>query len=249
MATPTRTCSHAPRASISTRPRRSSDFIPAVTARSRCHPPYPPHCRRYTMRALRYVALAALLATAGTAAAAPVTYKLDPGHTMVLFSWNHFGFSNPTANLGQVDGTLVYDEKDPSKATVEATLPLAGLDTFVPKLDEHLKSADFLDAAKFPTVTFKSTKVTSAGKDKLKVTGDLTVHGVTKPVTLDVTVNRVGDHPMLKAPAAGFNATALIKRSDFGVGAYVPQVSDEIKISITTEGLEAAAYKEKFGGK
>jgi len=196
------------------------------------------------MRALRYVALAGLLATAGTAAAAPVTYKLDPGHTMVLFSWNHFGFSNPTANLGQVDGTLVYDEGAPTKSTVEATLPLAGLDTFVPKLDEHLKSADFLDAAKFPTVTFKSTKVTSAGKDKLKVTGDLTVHGVTKPVTLDVTVNKVGPHPMMKVQTAGFDATATIKRSDFGVGAYVPNVSDEIKIRITTEAHDASADKK-----
>jgi polyisoprenoid-binding protein YceI len=197
------------------------------------------------MRAIRYVALAGLLATAGTAAAAPVTYKLDPGHTMVLFSWNHFGFSNPTANLGQVDGTLVYDEAAPTKSTVEATLPLAGLDTFVPKLDEHLKSADFLDAAKFPTVTFKSTKVTSAGKDKLKVVGDLTVHGVTKPVTLDVTVNKVGPHPMMKVQTAGFDATATIKRSDFGVGAYVPNVSDEIKIRITTEAHDAAAADKK----
>ncbi|WP_213949385.1 YceI family protein [Luteibacter sp. dw_328] len=197
------------------------------------------------MRALRYVALAGLLATAGTAAAAPVTYKLDPGHTMVLFSWNHFGFSNPTANLGQVDGTLVYDEAAPTKSTVEATLPLAGLDTFVPKLDEHLKSKDFLDAATYPTVTFKSTKVTSAGKDKLKVVGDLTVHGVTKPVTLDVTVNKVGPHPMMKVQTAGFDATATIKRSDFGVGAYVPNVSDEIKIRITTEAHDASAADKK----
>ena len=197
------------------------------------------------MRALRYVALAGLLATAGTAAAAPVTYKLDPGHTMVLFSWNHFGFSNPTANLNQVDGTLVYDEAAPTKATVDVTLPLSGLDTFVPKLDEHLKSADFLDAAKYPTVTFKSTKVTSAGKDKLKVTGDLTVHGVTKPVTLDVTVNKVGPHPMMKVQTAGFDATATIKRSDFGVGAYVPNVSDEIKIRITTEAHDASAADRK----
>jgi len=201
------------------------------------------------MRKIAYLALASLLATGTAVHAAPVTYTLDPGHTMVLFSWSHFGFSNPTANLGGVQGTLVYDAAAPTKATVDVTLPLSALDTHVPALDEHLKKPDFFDAEKYPTITFKSTKVAAAGKDKLKVTGDLTVHGVTKPVTLDVTVNKVGDHPMLKAPAAGFNATAMIKRSDFGVGAYVPAVSDEIKISITTEGLEAAAYKEKFGGK
>lgn len=197
------------------------------------------------MRAIRFAALAGLLATAtvGTAVAAPVTYTLDPTHTMVLFSWNHFGFSNPTANLGGVDGTLVYDEADPTKATLTATLPLSSLDTFVPKLDEHLKSADFLDAAKYPTVTFKSTKVATAGKGKLKVTGDLTVHGVTKPVVLDVTVNKVGPHPMMKVQSAGFDATATIKRSDFGVGAYVPNVSDEIKIRITTEVHDASAKK------
>src|SRR6201991_5318748 len=196
------------------------------------------------MRAVRYLLLAGLIGAAVTAHADPVTYKLDPGHTMVLFSWNHFGFSNPTANLGQVDGTLVYDEKDPSKATVEATLPLAGLDTFVPKLDEHMKSADFFDAAKFPNVTFKSTKVVPAGKGKLKVTGDLTVHGVTKPVTLDVTLNNVGPHPMMKVQTIGFDATTTIQRSDFGVGAYVPNVSDNIKTRITTEPPDASAEKK-----
>ena len=197
------------------------------------------------MPALRYFVLAALLATAGSAVAAPVTYKLDPAHTDVIFSWNHFGYSNPSANLGQVDGTLVYDAKDPTKATVEATLPLSGLDTFVPKLDEHMKSADFFDAAKFPNVTFKSTKVAAAGKGKLKVTGDLTVHGVTKPVTLDVTVNNEGPHPMTKVQSIGFDATATIKRSDFGVAGYVPNVSDEIKIRITTEAHDASAADKK----
>lgn len=187
------------------------------------------------MRAFRYLALAGLLATAGTAVADPVTYKLDPTHTMVLFSWNHFGFSNPSADLNNVDGTLVYDEKDPTKSTVEATFKLADLDTFVPKLDEHLKSKDFFDAAQYPTITFKSTKVVKAGKDKLKVTGDLTVHGTTKPVTLDATLNKIGPHPMMKVQTVGFDATATLKRSDFGVGAYVPNVSDEIKIRITTE--------------
>ncbi|TCV92145.1 polyisoprenoid-binding protein YceI [Luteibacter rhizovicinus] len=200
------------------------------------------------MRAIRYLALAGLIA-AGSAQAAPVTYTLDPGHTMVLFSWNHFGYSNPTANLGGVQGTLVYDAAAPTKSSVEVTLPLTSLDTHVPALDEHLKKPDFLDADKYPTVTFKSTKVAAAGKDKLNVTGDLTIHGVTKPVVLAVTVNKVGEHPMLKAPAAGFDATATIKRSDFGVGAYVPNVSDDIKIRITTEGLESAAYKAKMGGK
>jgi polyisoprenoid-binding protein YceI len=187
------------------------------------------------MRALRYLVLAGLLGAAATAQAAPVTYTMDPGHTLVLFSWNHFGFSNPTANLGLGQGTLVFDDKDPSKSSVDVTLPLADLDTHVSKLDEHLKKPDFLDADKYPTITFKSTKVQAVGGNKYKVTGDLTVHGVTKPVVLDATLNKSGEHPMMKVPTVGFDAVATLKRSDFGVGAYVPNVSDEIKVRITTE--------------
>ncbi|WP_313402258.1 YceI family protein [Stenotrophomonas sp.] len=163
------------------------------------------------------------------------TYKLDPTHTDVLVQWNHMGFSNPTAHFGNADGTLVYDAADVGKSSVEVTLPLSGLNSFTAKFDEHLRSADFFDAAKFPTATFKSTKVEAAGTNKLTVTGDLTVKGQTKPVVLDVTVNGAGEHPMMKVPSVGFDATTTIKRSDFGVGAYAPAVSDDVKIRITTE--------------
>jgi polyisoprenoid-binding protein YceI len=188
------------------------------------------------MRALKYLVLAGLLGAAVSVQAAPVTYKLDPGHTMVLFSWNHFGYSNPTADLGLGEGTLVFDEQHPANSSVEVTLPLARLDTHVPALDEHLKKPDFLNADQYPVVTFKSTEVQPLGGNKFKVTGNLTVHGVTRPVVLDATLNKVGPHPMTKAPSIGFDATASIKRSDFGVGAYVPNVSDELSIRITTEG-------------
>lgn len=189
------------------------------------------------MRMFRSLLIAGLLATAAaTVQASPVTYKLDPGHTMVLFSWNHFGYSNPTANLGLGQGTLVFDQQDPAKSSVDVTLPLSNLDTHVPALDEHLKQADFFDAAKYPTVTFKSTSVVPVDGNHFKVTGNLTVHGVTKPVTLDATLNKIGLHPMLKVQAIGFDATTTLKRSDFGMGAYVPMVSDEIQVRITTEG-------------
>jgi polyisoprenoid-binding protein YceI len=197
------------------------------------------------MRALKYLALASLLGVAVSAQAAPVTYKLDPGHTMVLFSWNHFGYSNPTADFGLGDGTVVFDEQNPAKSSVDVTLPLASLDTHVPALDKHLKEADFFDADKYPTVTFKSTKVQPLGGHKFNVTGDLTVHGVTKTVVLAATLNKVGPHPMSKAQAIGFDATASIKRSDFGVGAYVPKVGDEISIRITTEGSVPKADASK----
>jgi polyisoprenoid-binding protein YceI len=188
------------------------------------------------MRALKYLALAGLLGAAVAVQAAPVTYKLDPSHTMVLFSWNHFGYSNPTADFGLGEGTLVFDEQHPANSSVEVTLPLDRLDTHVPALDEHLKKPDFLDADQYPVVTFKSTEVQPLGGNKFKVTGNLTVHGVTRPVVLDATLNKVGPHPMTKAPSIGFDATASIKRSDFGVGAYVPNISDELSIRITTEG-------------
>lgn len=163
------------------------------------------------------------------------TYKLDPTHTDVLVQWSHMGFSNPSAHFGNADGTLVYDAADVGKSSVEVTLPLSGLNSFTAKFDEHLRSADFFDAAKFPTATFKSTKVEAAGTNKLTVTGDLTVKGITKPVVLDVTVNGAGEHPMAKVPSVGFDATTTIKRSDFGVGAYAPAVSDDVKVRITTE--------------
>ena len=188
------------------------------------------------MRAMKYLAFAGLLGAAVSVQAVPVTYKLDPGHTMVLFSWNHFGYSNPTADFGLGEGTLVFDEQHPANSSVDVTLPLDLLDTHVPALDEHLKKPDFLDAGTYPVVTFKSTQVQPLGGNKFKVTGNLTVHGVTKPVMLDATLNKIGPHPMSKAQSIGFDATASIKRSDFGVGAYVPNVSDEIAIRITTEG-------------
>jgi polyisoprenoid-binding protein YceI len=188
------------------------------------------------MRAFRYVMLAGLLGAAMSAQAAPVTYKLDPNHTMVLFSWSHFGFSNPVADIGIGEGTLVFDQQNPSKSSVDVTMPLSNLDTHVAALDKHLKEPDFFDADKYPTITFKSTSVQSLGGKHYKVTGDLTVHGVTKPVVLNATLNGAGTHPMTGQPTVGFNATGTLKRSDFGLGAYVPKVSDEIQLTITTEG-------------
>lgn len=183
-------------------------------------------------------ALAAVLAGASAAAiAAPVTYKMDPNHTDVIASWSHFGFSNPIAHFGQVDGAIVYDADNVGQSSVDVTIPLAGLEAHVEAFNEHLRSPDFFDAAQFPAITFKSTRVEAAGDNKLRVFGDLTVHGVTRPVVLDTTINKIGEQPMAKRAAAGFDATTTIKRSDFGVGKYAPNVSDEVVIRITTEAL------------
>ncbi|MBJ6982056.1 MULTISPECIES: YceI family protein [unclassified Luteimonas] len=174
------------------------------------------------------------LATASVFAA-PLSYKMDPAHTDVIAQWSHFGYSNPIAHFGSVDGTIVYDAENIAASSVEVTLPMSGMSSHVAKFDEHLRSAELFDVANFPEATFKSTKVESAGEGKLTITGDLTIKGVTKPVVLAATINKVADHPMSKQPTAGFDATATFKRSDFGLGLYAPAVSDEVQIRITTE--------------
>jgi len=192
------------------------------------------------MRLMFPLAFALLLAT-GSAAAAPVRYDLDPNHTRIDFSWTHFGFSHPMGRFDRFEGDFRFDPADPTKSSVTVSIPLDSIDTGVAKLDAHLKTDDFFDVARYPTATFKSTRVERSGEHGLKVTGDLTLHGVTKPVVLDVIINKVGQHPMAGRAAAGFDAGATIKRSDFGISNYVPNVSDEIKLSISTEAMVPAA--------
>jgi polyisoprenoid-binding protein YceI len=191
------------------------------------------------MRLMSSVAVA-LLFVAGTAIAAPVRYDLDPNHTRIDFSWTHFGFSHPMGRFDKFDGDFRFDPADPTKSSVTVTIPVSSIDTGVAKLDAHLQSADFFDVTKYPSATFKSTRVERVGEHGLKVTGDLTLHGVTKPVVLDVRINKIGPHPMAGRAAAGFDATATIKRSDFGISAYVPNVSDEITLSISAEAVVPA---------
>ncbi|MFP1683471.1 YceI family protein [Alloalcanivorax sp. C16-1] len=195
---------------------------------------------------------AALLATAAPALAAPTEYTLDPGHTQVRFSWNHFGFSVPEANFNDISGTVTADPDNPTDARVNVTIQVDSIDTHVPVLNEHLlNKPEFFKAKEHPTITFKSTGVRNVAKDKqsFELVGDLTVNGITKEVVLDTTVNKVGEHPMYDgAPAAGFNATTTLKRSDFGMDAYVPAVSDELDVRITVEAVEADAFAKKQEG-
>jgi len=190
---------------------------------------------------LMFPLAAALLLAAGSATAAPVRYDLDPNHTRIDFSWTHFGFSHPMGRFDRFEGDFRFDPTDPTKSSVAVTIPVDSIDTGVAKLDTHLKTDDFFDVARYPTATFKSTRVERSGEHGLKVTGDLTLHGVTRPVVLDVVVNKVGQHPMAGRAAAGFDASATIKRSDFGISNYVPNVSDEIMLSISTEAMVPAA--------
>jgi polyisoprenoid-binding protein YceI len=187
---------------------------------------------------LRIVSAALLLAAAPAFAAQK--YEIDQNHTYVTFTYNHFGFSNPVGKLEKVSGDLRLDTADLTQSSVNVTLPLDGLHTGVPKLDDHLRSPDFFDAAKYPDITFKSTRVEKVGSDGLKISGEMTAHGITKPVVLDAKINKIGDNPMLKKPSAGFEADTTIKRSDFGVDKYAPGVSDEVHVHISLDSHLAA---------
>ena len=191
---------------------------------------------------MNFKSLALGLAVASIATisvAKPVDYTIDPTHTATVFTWNHFGFSTPSANFSDIQGTISVDNAKPINSAVNVTIPLSSLNTNVKALDDHLKNADFFDAEKYPNITFKSTKVQALGQNKYKITGDLTVKNVTKPVVLDAVLNKQGVHPMTKAESIGFNATTSFDRSAFGVGAYVPNVGDKITVNITTEASVA----------
>jgi polyisoprenoid-binding protein YceI len=187
-------------------------------------------------------ALVAALALASSAAFAAEPYQIDPNHTQVEYTYSHFGFSHITGHFSNVEGDFLFDAKDPTKSSIQVHVPINTISVGMPDLDKELVGPTFFDADKFPLATFQSTAVTSPGPGKLAVAGDLTIHGVTKPVTLDVTVNKIGTHPMRNVAAAGFDATATIKRSDFGVALYVPNVSDEVTLHIT---MEAFAPKQQ----
>ena len=179
-------------------------------------------------------------ATAGTQTR--TTWAIDPAHTHVAFAVKHLMISTVRGRFTGVSGTVHTDESDPAKSDVEIEIDATTIDTREPQRDGHLKSPDFLDVEKFPTLTFKSTRLTGAA-DQFKLTGDLTIHGVTKPVTLDVTSEGRAKDPW-GGERAGFTATTVIKRGEFGLnwnqvleaGGFL--VGDEIKITIDAELLK-----------
>ena len=163
------------------------------------------------------------------------TYVVEPTHAKVVFAINHLGFSTYFGSFPKLDGTLVLDPADPAKSKVDITIDVAAVDTSDDKLDGHLRAADFFDTAKFPTATFKSTKIERTGEKTARITGDLTLKDVTKPVTLEATFNQAGVNFINKVYTIGFDATTTIKRSEWGLTTYVPAVGDEVTLRIGTE--------------
>lgn len=168
------------------------------------------------------------------------TYKLDPTHSFVEFHYNHMGFSNPSGKW-LANGTINFDSTKLANSSVDITIQVESIVTGVPGLDRHLKSADFFDVAKYPTAKFVSSKIVAVDDKHFNMTGNLTIHGVTKPVTFLVTQNEHKVNPMNERDTLGYSATATIKRSDFGVGAYVPAVSDEVTLNIELEARQTDA--------
>lgn len=162
------------------------------------------------------------------------TFVFDPTHTAITFHINHFGFSTPSGKFMNVEGSVKLDEKNPSASSVDVTIPIGKLETGVPKLDEHLMAKDFFDVATYPTATFKSEKVEVTSANSAKVTGNLTLHGITRPVTLDVKLNKIAEN-MMKKRTAGFTASTTLRRSEFGMSTYIPNLADEVRIDIESE--------------
>ena len=189
----------------------------------------------------KFVKLSAVLALAtavsAPAFAAPETYVIDGSHTFPRFSYSHFGLSKQLSRFDKTSGTIVLD-KEAKTGPVDIVIDTTSVDTGFPVFNGHIQGADFLDTTAFPTATFKSTKVVFKGDAPTEVQGDLTIKGVTKPVTLTVTSFVAMPHPMLQKDAIGANATTVIKRTDFNAGKYAPNVGDDVTIDIAVEAIK-----------
>ncbi len=188
-------------------------------------------------RPAKLAAAALISALALPALAAPETYTVDPTHTFPRFSYSHFGMSTQISKFDKTTGTVTLD-KEAKTGAVDITIDMKSVNTGYETFNEHIQEADFFDTANYPTATFKSTKVNFEGDKPVTIDGDLTIKGVTKPVTLQVTHFATMPHPMLKKDAIGANATTVIKRSEFNAGKYAPNVGDEVTISISLEAIQ-----------
>lgn len=175
--------------------------------------------------------------TASAAFAAPETYVLDGSHTFPRFSYSHLGYSTQLSRFNTTTGKVVFD-KAAKTGSVDVEIDAKSVDTGSALFNEHIQGEDFLDTAKYPKAIFKSTKVVFEGEKPVKIEGNLTIKGVTKPVTLTVTSFQAMPHPMQKKDAIGANAYTTIKRTEFNAGKYAPHVGDEVRIDIALEAIK-----------
>jgi polyisoprenoid-binding protein YceI len=191
------------------------------------------------MRFLTVVVSALVMMTA-PAFAQIETYKLEKPHTQIIFSVSHLGFSHSYGKFTDYDGTIVFDRGQPEKSKVDVVIKTASIEMNDQKWNDHMKNADFFNVEKFPDMTFKSINILLDKDDKneAKISGELTILGVTKTVTLDVEFNKADKHPMKDIMMAGFSATGKIKRSDFGMNYGLPMVGDEVEMIIEVEAIQ-----------
>ncbi|KAA0923088.1 polyisoprenoid-binding protein [Psychrobacter sp. ANT_H56B] len=188
----------------------------------------------------------AIAMTTLASAALPTQWQLDDAHTRVGFSVNHLGFSTTMGHFNDVKGMVNYNIKAPNKANMNFTIVTDSIDTNWDARDTHLKKDEFFNVAKYPTMTFKSTNITFKNPQQATVTGDFTLLGQTKPLTLDVTLNKIANSPMTKEPVIGFRATGIIDRAAYGMTAFASGITTEVPIQIDGELIEKkAATKNK----
>ncbi|MEM6408194.1 MAG: YceI family protein [Pseudomonadota bacterium] len=178
---------------------------------------------------------ASLLALAAPAFADAEKFTIDPSHAQVIFSYDHLGFSTTFGMFSGFEGEIMFDEDDPAASSVTVSMPVKSMFTGWEQRDGHFMSGDFFDASDEDLVTFTSTNIEVTGETTAQITGDLTMNDITKSVVLETTLNKADTHPMTNTPFLGFDATTSVLRSDFGVGAFAPAVSDEVEIRISLE--------------
>lgn len=167
------------------------------------------------------------------------TYTMDPNHSYVLWRISHFNFSHPSGKWFVTEGKLSLDKDKPQNSKVNVTINVDKMVTGIPELDKHLKGPLFFDVKKFPQATFVSDSVSLNGKEMAQVHGNLTVHGVTKPVTLNVKLNKIGTSPITNKQTVGFTATTILNRSDFGIKTLLPGLGDQVPIDIEVEAYKS----------
>lgn len=191
-----------------------------------------------TLHGLLLAAAALLVAQPALAAE---KYVFDKGHTNIHFEWTHFGFSTTSAEFEDFSGTLMLEEDNIPASEVSVTIDMSSVDSGYDTFNGHLtEKSEWFNVSKYPEATFESTRIEKVGDNRYEVTGDLTLKGVTREVTLDTTINKIAEHPVTGARTVGFDATTTVSRSAFNMGKYAPAVSDEVTIEISSEMQRAS---------
>lgn len=195
-------------------------------------------------KALLTLSALSALALPLSANAAIEEYEIETPHTQILFFVDHLGFSKSMGKFTGHEGTITFDRENPENSSVEITIDTASIEMNDEKWNDHLKNADFFDVTQYPEMTFKSTSIEVTGEDTAKITGDLSLHGVTKPVILDTKFNRAAKHAFSGKFVAGFSATTTIKRSEFGMNYGLPLIGDEAEIKLEVEAIRTNPTEE-----